>query len=80
MMRQGWSTSLFQASQQWVTRFSLDWKMRFLLADPLDRLRRSSVSGPHLHRGPLDVLLARDLIQQGREAFLKASTAPVAWA
>ena len=29
MMCQGWSTSLFQASQQWPTRSSPDWKMRF---------------------------------------------------
>src|SRR5450759_1038555 len=29
MMRQGWSTSLFQASQQWSTRSSKDLKTRF---------------------------------------------------
>src|SRR5262249_22955309 len=29
MMRQGWSTSLFQGSQQWSTRSSYDLKIRF---------------------------------------------------
>jgi len=29
MMRQGWSTSLFHAAQQWSTRSSYDLKIRF---------------------------------------------------
>ena len=45
-----------------------------LLADP--RL----VGEPDLYGVGSDALLARDLLQAGRETFLKSSIAPAAWA
>ncbi len=38
------------------------------------------VAEPDLQVGRINARLARDLVQTGREAFLKASTAPSAWA
>jgi hypothetical protein len=38
------------------------------------------VGEPDLYRGRFDALLLRDLCQDGREVFLKYSTAPSAWA
>src|SRR5437764_14982109 len=38
------------------------------------------VGKPHLYRGQIDVLVARELVHNLGEAFLKSSTAPSAWA
>jgi hypothetical protein len=44
-----------------------------LLADP------GLVAKPDLYRGRVDVLLARDLVQNRGETFLKCAIAPSAW-
>jgi hypothetical protein len=38
------------------------------------------IGEPDLYFGPLDTLVARDLVQDAGEAFLKCSIAPSAWA
>ena len=51
-----------------------------LLADPVDRLRRSTVGEPDFYIGRCDVLRRGDFFQAGGETFLKSSTAPSACA
>ena len=38
------------------------------------------VGKPHLYRGQIDLLVARELVHNLGEAFLKSSMAPSAWA
>ena len=51
-----------------------------LLADAVDRLRRSTIGEPDLYAVGADTLRAADRVQTRGEAFLKVSMAPAAWA